>query len=72
MLLIKPDKARSDEAECLGVSVVRDAALVLGKRQLDRELEVVENNEAALVSLLLLLEGPVALNHWNAQYGGEM
>ena len=68
----KPDKAGSDKTEGLGVSVVRDALLVLSKRQLDRELEVVENNEAGLISLLLLLEGAVRLYHGYAQDGGEM
>ena len=70
--MIKPDKTRSDETESLRVSVVGDAALRLSEGHLDLELEVVENNEAALVSLLLLLEGAVGLYHGNAEYGGEM
>ena len=70
--VLQPDKARSDETESLRVSEVRDATLVLSEGQLDRELEVVENNEAALVSLLLLLEGPLGLHHGDAQDGGEV
>ena len=46
--------------------------LELSKRELDPELEVVENHEAALVSLLLLLEGGVRLYHGYDQHGGEM
>ena len=46
--------------------------LVLIKRQLDPELEVVENHEAALVSLLLLLEGGVGLYHGYDEQGGEV